>query len=76
VYFVTEQLDGDQVILQAKASIFPGDEEDDVIAQVREQEHTLYLLAVNWFVAGRLVMRKNIAWLDGEYLSEPKRACR
>ncbi|NIH12311.1 MAG: phosphoribosylglycinamide formyltransferase [Serratia symbiotica] len=74
VHFVTEQLDGGPVILQAKVPIFPGDEEDDVIARVQAQEHTLYPLVVNWFVTGRLVMRENAAWLDGEHLPAPGHA--
>lgn len=69
VHFVTEQLDGGPVILQAKVPIFPGDEEDEVIERVQAQEHTLYPLVVNWFIEGRLEMRNNAAWLDGERLS-------
>lgn len=68
VHFVTEQLDGGPVILQAKVPIFPGDNADDVISRVQAQEHILYPLVVNWFVTGRLVMRENAAWLDGEHL--------
>ncbi|CAI1848208.1 phosphoribosylglycinamide formyltransferase [Serratia ficaria] len=68
VHFVTEQLDGGPVILQAKVPIFPGDEEDEVIERVQAQEHTLYPLVVNWFVEGRLMMREGAAWLDGERL--------
>jgi phosphoribosylglycinamide formyltransferase-1 len=69
VHFVTEQLDGGPVILQAKVPIFPGDEEDEVIERVQTQEHTIYPLVVSWFIEGRLAMRDNAAWLDGERLS-------
>jgi phosphoribosylglycinamide formyltransferase-1 len=68
VHFVTEQLDGGPVILQAKVPIFPGDEENEVIERVQTQEHHIYPLVVSWFVAGRLAMRDNAAWLDGERL--------
>lgn len=68
VHFVTEQLDGGPVILQAKVPIFPGDDEDEVIGRVQTQEHALYPLVVNWFIEGRLAMRDNAAWLDGERL--------
>ncbi|CAI1120127.1 phosphoribosylglycinamide formyltransferase [Serratia ficaria] len=74
VHFVTEQLDGGPVILQAKVPIFPGDEEDEVIERVQAQEHTLYPLVVNWFVEGRLMMREGAAWLDGERLPAPGHA--
>ncbi|HFK7187446.1 phosphoribosylglycinamide formyltransferase [Serratia odorifera] len=70
VHFVTEQLDGGPVILQAKVPIFPGDEEDEVVERVQAQEHTLYPLVVNWFVEGRLAMRDGAAWLDGHPLPE------
>lgn len=70
VHFVTEQLDGGPVILQAKVPIFPNDEEDDVIERVQTQEHTLYPLVVSWFVEGRLAMHDNAAWLDGKRLPE------
>ncbi|VXC95881.1 phosphoribosylglycinamide formyltransferase [Serratia oryzae] len=68
VHFVTEQLDGGPVVLQAKVPIFPGDEEDEVIERVQTQEHHIYPLVVNWFVTGRLTMSDNAAWLDGERL--------
>ncbi|MFI8416538.1 phosphoribosylglycinamide formyltransferase [Serratia sp. NPDC078593] len=70
VHFVTEQLDGGPVILQAKVPIFPDDEEEDVIERVQTQEHTLYPLVVSWFVEGRLAMHDNAAWLDGKRLPE------
>jgi phosphoribosylglycinamide formyltransferase-1 len=70
VHFVTEQLDGGPVILQAKVPIFPGDDEDEVIERVQAQEHCIYPLVVNWFVEGRLVMRDNAAWLDDKRLHE------
>ncbi|HGW6118095.1 phosphoribosylglycinamide formyltransferase [Serratia marcescens] len=68
VHFVTEQLDGGPVILQAKVPIFADDEEDDVVERVQTQEHTIYPLVVSWFVDGRLAMRDGAAWLDGERL--------
>jgi phosphoribosylglycinamide formyltransferase-1 len=70
VHFVTEQLDGGPVILQAKVPIFPGDEEDEVVERVQTQEHLIYPLVVNWFVEGRLAMRDHAAWLDGKRLPE------
>lgn len=70
VHFVTEQLDGGPVILQAKVPIFPGDEEQEVMERVQAQEHQLYPLVVSWFVEGRLALGDNAAWLDGERLPE------
>lgn len=68
VHFVTDELDGGPVILQAKVPVFDGDEEDDITARVQAQEHAIYPLVVSWFVEGRLAMRNNAAWLDGAEL--------
>jgi phosphoribosylglycinamide formyltransferase-1 len=70
VHFVTEQLDGGPVILQAKVPVFAEDGEEDVTARVQHQEHAIYPLVVSWFVDGRLEMRDNAAWLDGGKLPE------
>ena len=65
VHFVTDELDGGPVILQAKVPVFTGDSEEDVTARVQTQEHAIYPLVVSWFVDGRLEMRDGAAWLDG-----------
>lgn len=65
VHFVTDELDGGPVILQAKVPVFEGDSEDDVTERVQTQEHAIYPLVVSWFVDGRLQMRDGAAWLDG-----------
>lgn len=65
VHFVTDELDGGPVILQAKVPVFDGDNEDDVTERVQTQEHAIYPLVVSWFVDGRLEMRDGAAWLDG-----------
>ncbi|PRD38977.1 UNVERIFIED_CONTAM: purN [Trichonephila clavipes] len=68
VHFVTEQLDGGPVILQAKVPIFPGDDASVVAERVHEQEHQIYPLVVRWFCQGRLQQKVNEAWLDGNLL--------
>lgn len=70
VHFVTEELDGGPVILQAKVPIFAQDNEEDVIERVKTQEHTIYPLVVEWFVSGRLVMDEGKAVLDGQILPQ------
>lgn len=69
VHFVTDQLDGGPLILQAKVPIFADDREEDVVERVQAQEHSIYPLVVGWFIDGRLVMRDGAAWLDGNLLS-------
>ncbi|MGP3592140.1 phosphoribosylglycinamide formyltransferase [Vagococcus sp. WN89Y] len=65
VHFVTDELDGGPVILQARVPVFAGDTEQDIIERVQSQEHAIYPLVINWFVNGRLKMVDNHAWLDG-----------
>ncbi|AIR06425.1 MULTISPECIES: phosphoribosylglycinamide formyltransferase [Cedecea] len=64
VHFVTDELDGGPVILQAKVPVFEGDDEDEITARVQHQEHAIYPLVVSWFLDERLKMRHNAAWLD------------
>jgi phosphoribosylglycinamide formyltransferase-1 len=54
VHFVTDELDGGPVVLQAKVPVFADDTEDDITARVQAQEHDIYPLAISWFVDGRL----------------------
>ena len=68
VHFVTEQLDGGPVILQAKVPIFDEDTVETLTAKVQTQEHKIYPLVVKWFVEGRLEMKEGKAFLDGELL--------
>ncbi|WP_018690781.1 phosphoribosylglycinamide formyltransferase [Algicola sagamiensis] len=70
VHFVTEELDGGPVILQAKVPIFPEDTADILAERVHEQEHRVYPLVLEWMSTGRLKMEKGTAWLDGQPLSQ------
>lgn len=56
VHFVTEELDGGPVILQAKVPVFENDDCDDLAARVHQQEHRIYPLVVKWFCQDRLSM--------------------
>ncbi|WP_323943107.1 phosphoribosylglycinamide formyltransferase [Aeromonas hydrophila] len=75
VHFVTEELDGGPVILQARVPIFEGDDADEVAARVQVQEHSIYPLVVQWFCEGRLQMREGAALLDGVVLGSAGHAC-
>ncbi|XQW86381.1 phosphoribosylglycinamide formyltransferase [Thalassotalea piscium] len=68
VHFVTEELDGGPVILQAKVPIFDGDSADDLASRVHEQEHRIYPLVVKWFCNDRVKMIGDKAVLDGNTL--------
>jgi phosphoribosylglycinamide formyltransferase-1 len=68
VHFVTEELDGGPVILQAKVPIFDGDTVESLSARVHQQEHRIYPLVVKWFCSQRVVMHNERAKMDGQYL--------
>jgi phosphoribosylglycinamide formyltransferase-1 len=70
VHFVTAELDGGPVVLQARVPIFAGDTADEVSARVHEQEHQIYPLVVRWFCQDRLQQQGDKALLDGQILSE------
>jgi phosphoribosylglycinamide formyltransferase-1 len=71
VHFVTPELDGGPVVLQARVPILPGDDEDSLAARVLREEHVIYPRCVDWFAAGRLAFRDGAAWLDGKRLDAP-----
>jgi phosphoribosylglycinamide formyltransferase-1 len=71
VHFVTEELDGGPVIIQACLPVHPDDTEDTLSVRVQRQEHRIYPQAIEWFAQGRLESRDGRAWLDGKPLSTP-----
>ncbi|MCC3705324.1 phosphoribosylglycinamide formyltransferase [Rouxiella badensis] len=68
VHFVTQELDGGPVILQAKVPVFEDDTAEDLNQRVQTQEHNIYPLVISWFVDGRLSLREGQAILDGQIL--------
>lgn len=68
VHFVTEELDGGPVILQANVPIFSGDTPELLQDRVQTQEHQIYPLVVKWLAQERLTMTDGKAVLDGKVL--------
>ena len=54
VHFVTVDVDGGPVILQAVVPVFDNDTEDTLSARILEKEHLIYPEAVQLFAEGRL----------------------
>lgn len=69
IHFVTEELDGGPVILQARVPIFEDDDAQKLALRVQAQEHRIYPLVAQWFIQGRLEMKQAAAWLDNKKLS-------
>ncbi len=73
VHFVTDELDGGPVVLQARVPIRPGDQPDTLARRVLAKEHVIYPMAVRWFAEGRLVLGDDDRpRLDGELLEQPR----
>jgi len=73
IHFVTAELDGGPVIVQARVPVLPGDDADTLAARVLAQEHRLYPLAVRWFAEGRLRLDGERVLFEGQPLAEPLR---
>jgi len=73
IHFVTAELDGGPVIVQARVPVLPGDDSDALAARVLEQEHRLFPLAIRWFAEQRLRLEGEQVWFDGQPLVEPLR---
>ncbi|WP_456377290.1 phosphoribosylglycinamide formyltransferase [Thiolapillus sp.] len=72
IHFVTEELDGGPVIIQASVPVLPGDDAETLAARVLEKEHVIYPLAVRWFAQGRLSLNeRDQVVLDGKILAAP-----
>ena len=70
VHFVTEELDGGPVILQAKVPIFENDSAAELASRIHQQEHRIYPLVVKWFCSDRVIMENENAILDGKVLPQ------
>jgi len=68
VHFVSEELDGGPLIIQAVVPVEPSDTAETLALRVHMQEHRIYPTAVRWFAEGRLRLAAEGALLDGEKL--------
>ena len=64
VHFVTSELDGGPVVIQARTSITADETADTLAQKVHILEHQIYPQAVQWFVDGRLQLESHGAVLD------------
>jgi phosphoribosylglycinamide formyltransferase-1 len=65
VHFVTAEVDGGPIVIQAAVRVRPGDTAETLAARVLEQEHVVYPRAVRWFLDGRLLLRDGIVTVKG-----------
>jgi phosphoribosylglycinamide formyltransferase-1 len=69
VHFVSSDLDGGPLIIQARVPVLSGDTADTLSQRVLQQEHIIYPQAAHWFCNGRLHCDNKHAFLDGKKLS-------
>ena len=71
MHFVTAELDGGPVVIQALVDVLPDDDETSLSSRVQAEEHRIYPQAVDWFARGRLQLIDDRVWLDGRPLETP-----
>ena len=68
VHFVTSELDGGPLVIQAIVDVKEDDTEATLASRVLAQEHTIYPIVVKWFCEGRLLLDGNTVRLDKKAL--------
>ena len=71
VHFVTEELDGGPLIIQARVPVMPDDDPRTLARRVLEKEHVIYPAAIRWFAEGRLRLDDHRVMLDGKPHAAP-----
>ncbi len=66
VHYVTAELDGGPPILQARVAVEPGDTAETLAARVILLEHVIYPMAADWHLTGRVQLKNEGAYFDGE----------
>ena len=65
VHFVTPEVDAGPIIAQASVAVLPGDTPATLAERVLNVEQRIYPMAIQWLVAGRLVVDQGRVLLDG-----------
>lgn len=71
VHFVTEELDGGPLVLQAVVPVLAGDDADTLAARVLTREHVIYPTVIRWIAEGRLQTGRQGPVLDNRPLLRP-----
>jgi phosphoribosylglycinamide formyltransferase 1 len=72
VHFVTAELDGGPLALQARVPVLPGDDVASLSARVQREEHIIYPTVIDWIARGRLRWNDGLLLLDGARLTTPR----
>jgi phosphoribosylglycinamide formyltransferase-1 len=73
VHYVTAELDGGPLLLQARVPVLPGDDAGTLSARVQREEHIIYPMVIDWIARGRLQWNDGSPLFDGAALTAPQR---
>ncbi|MDR9436891.1 MAG: phosphoribosylglycinamide formyltransferase [Thiohalophilus sp.] len=76
VHYVTPELDGGPIILQASVPIEASDTPESLAQKVHEQEHRIYPQVVDWIARDRVRLEDDSVLFDGSPISEQQRRYR
>ena len=65
VHFVTAELDGGPIVIQAALPVRAEERADQLAARVLRQEHVVYPRAARWFLEDRLVIQDGVVRVKG-----------
>lgn len=71
VHFVTPELDGGPLLVQAVIQVHADDTADSLQQRVHQQEHIIYPMAIDWIAKGRVKYENNKLYCDGKPLDKP-----
>lgn len=71
VHFVTPELDGGPVILQAKTEIKEDDTVETLQMRIHSLEHQAYPKVIKWFTEGKLKLENHDVIFEGTPLKQP-----
>lgn len=71
VHFVTGELDGGPVILQASVPVHINDDAHTLAARVLEKEHVIYPRCVEWLCSEKIYLKDNHVYFQDMRLEKP-----
>ncbi len=71
VHFVTAELDGGPLILQAQVALEANDTVQQLAGRILEKEHIIYPRAIGWVGEKRVQMQNGKTVFDGQVLDKP-----
>jgi phosphoribosylglycinamide formyltransferase-1 len=73
VHFVTDEVDGGPVLIQAPVPVRPDDTAETLADRVLAKEHVLYPTALRWYAEGRVRLEDDTIYFDGKPVEAPLR---